>query len=166
MRRHPDVTLRRRHERSGIVVDDRVAAQVAQERANRGELAGGGGARVPGLMQLREEASQRLAIELRRMKIALREVGLRGGVPDELREIAFVGAHGVRRRVAVQPQVGEERFQVVDHPACRARPSGRAAIHASRSASARADSASLRSFFPFGAAASGWMIPNVMFDGS
>src|SRR6185369_5911125 len=110
-----DVPFRRGDERAGIVVDEPFAPQVAKERARRGELAGGRGPGELLLVQLAEEAPERLAIELGWLEIALLQIGLRGGVADELRQIALVGAHGVRRRVAIKSEKLQEAFEMFDH---------------------------------------------------
>ena len=66
-------------------------------------------------MQLCEEAAKRRAIEPRRMEVALFQIRLRRGVADELRQVTLIGAHRVRRGVAVQPQVRDEVFEMMDH---------------------------------------------------
>ena len=157
------------------------AQQVAHEGPHRRELARRRAACLPLRVQLREEAAQCRPIELRRIQIALLQRRLGRHIADELRQIALVGAHRVRRRVAVQREKLQEVLEMFDHrgrttdrslPATgvttgvRAPPVSGRVIHASRSASARVDNASLRSFLPFGGASSGGMIPNVMFDGS
>src|SRR6185437_16560264 len=85
MRRHADVALWGRDQRAWIVVNDRFAAEVAQKGAHGCELARGGRPRLPLLVQVGEKAAQRGPIELRRIELALLQVGLRGGESDELR---------------------------------------------------------------------------------
>jgi hypothetical protein len=59
VRGHADVALWRRHERARIVVDDLFATQVAQKRADGGQLPRGGRTGKPSLVQLTQEAAQR-----------------------------------------------------------------------------------------------------------
>src|SRR5207245_10532797 len=87
----------------------------ARKRTHRGQFRRGGRARQPLLVQLAEKAAQRRAIELRRLQIALLQIRISGDVADELREIALVGADGVRRRVAVVREKLQERLEVLDH---------------------------------------------------
>src|SRR5262249_2882658 len=103
---------------------DRLASQILQERADGGELARRGRARVFLPETVGEEPAERLAIELRRREIGLRPIRLRRDEADELREIALVGAYRVRRRVAIEREKLQKRLEVVDH-AVVGRPSRR-----------------------------------------
>ena len=76
------------------------------------------------------------------------------GDPGEiLRDVAFVGAHRVRRDVAIELEVGEKRLQMV------------AQVHASRSASARSAIISFFFILSRGMCSSGGMMPCVMLVG-
>ena len=79
--------------------------------------------------------------------------GVRGEEGEVLREIALVGAHGVRRRVLVQPEMFEKRFEVVSN-------------QLAKSVSARSEIAVLRSFLLFTRCSSGGIRPKAMFDGT
>ena len=115
VRRHADVALRRRDERARIVVDQTFAAEVAEEGARGGQLARRGCAREPLLVEIAEETAQRETVELSGCELAHVDAGRRGRVREKLRQIAVVGAHGVRRRVAVKREMLQERFEMCGH---------------------------------------------------
>ena len=79
-----------------------IAAQIAQKRARGRELASRSRARLTLLVDRGEKAANRRPIEACRFELGRRDARLDGDVLQELREIAFVRAHGVRRRVAIQ----------------------------------------------------------------
>src|SRR3954462_3353493 len=79
---------------------------------------------------------------------------------EKLRDVAFVGADGVRRRVVVQREVLEKAVELLFHGVAAGTGAGtdesaRAAIQPSSAARARSAYASLRSAFFFGTRASG-----------
>src|SRR4051812_23757726 len=94
-------------------------------------------------------------VDVRRLDRGARLVQCAGGERQELRDVAVVRGHRVRRRVAVETKVGEEGLELVLH---------RAAVHSSRDVSARSAMAAFRWFF-FTVASAGGMIPKVMLVG-
>ncbi len=115
MGRHADFPLRRGHQGAGVVIDDRLAAQVPQKRAHGRELARGGRPRLATLVELADETPDRVAIKRGGPKRAhLQPLG-RCDVREKLREIALVRAHGMHRRVAIQPQELQKRFEMRGH---------------------------------------------------
>ena len=157
--RHPHFALRRGDERASVRVDDAFATQVPEEGADGGELAGGGRPRLPFVVKVREERADGVAVERIRLEVALLQVGFGGDVTDELREIAVVGPHRVRRHVPVEGEEPEEGLQVLDHSAL-------SRIQSASTSSARFAIAIFRSILLRGGFASGSMMPKVMFDGS
>src|SRR3954469_6890061 len=103
-------------------------------------------------MQLAEKAANQIEIEMRRLQHFVPSRLCR--IRHELREIAVVRRHRVRRDVAIQAEVVEKAAEL---------------FHRSRSASARSDVAALRSAFlsclPPACSGGGVMIPNVMLLG-
>ena len=164
--RHAHVALRRGDQRGGIVVDDAFAAQVAQEGADGGKLARRRRPRLAVRVGIGEETADRRPVERRRLEIAAPDTRPGGHGLEKLRKVALVGAHGVRRQIAIQAEKLQEALEMIDHGAPRTVSRCRDSIHPSRSVRARPDMASFRSIFPRGARASGSMMPNVMFDGS
>ena len=115
MGRHPDFALGRGHQRARVVVDERLAAQIAQERAHGRELARGGRPRLPVLVKRADELRMALPIERAGPQLARLHGGAGGRVREKLRQIAFVRAHRVRRRVAIEPEKLEKRLQMRGH---------------------------------------------------
>src|ERR1051325_1511631 len=142
------LAFRRHDERRGIRFDKTLAAQVAEERAHRRYLARDRGARLLVAMERADKPADGIEVEVLRLQRAM-FAGVVAGKGDELRQIAFVGGDGMRRRVAIQADVVEKLAEL---------------FHRSRSSSARVDVASFRSarFRMFGGAS---MMPKVMFDG-
>src|SRR5260221_14254440 len=108
MRRHAHVALRRRDEGSRIILDQLLAPEGTQERADGGELARSGRTRVPAAVKLREKPSDGGAIELWRPQLRSLDALPDRDEREKLREIALVGAHRVRRRVAIKPEKLQE----------------------------------------------------------
>ncbi len=101
-----------RHERRRIALDQALAPQVAREGPDRRDLARhrspGDAARV----QLGEEAAQAGERHVLRPEIDTAPARAGGDVREELRQVALVGADGVRRDGAVQRQELEEAFEL------------------------------------------------------
>ena len=93
----------------------RLAAQIAQERAHGRKLARGGRPRLASLVELADEPTDGIPIERAGPQLARLHRGAGGRVREKLRQIALVRAHGVHRRVAIEPEKLEKRFQVRGH---------------------------------------------------
>src|SRR5207302_556761 len=104
MRRHPHLALRRGNERARVALHLAFAPEVSQKRAHGGQLARRGGARLPPAVRVGKKRPDRLATEVRRTEIGARNARRGGSVDEKLREVAFVRAHGVRRRVAIKSE--------------------------------------------------------------
>src|SRR5205823_4822720 len=113
--RHTDVALRRRHQRAGISACQSLAPQIAEEGADRSQLARSGRSRVPQAVELGEKSTDGSAIELRRIEVRRPHAAGCSRAIEKLREVAFVGADGVRRRVAVEPKKLEKGLQMSVH---------------------------------------------------
>ena len=100
-------------ERRRVASDLPFVAKVLAEGANRRELPGRRGAGVAALVQIAEERP-----DVRVDEVAGRQIGAAladgsGQERQELREIAFVGADRVRRRVVVEGEVLEEAVELL-----------------------------------------------------
>ena len=145
--------LRGADERGRITFEHTLAPQVAAEGANRGQLPRRRRFRVTPLVEIAEPGAGAEMIEVRRFELGDAAAGVRGEEDEILREIAVVGAHGVRRRVLVQPEILEKGFEVVSN-------------QSARSLSARSEIARFLSFLLFTRRSSGGIRPNAMFDGT
>ena len=72
--------------------------------------------RVPAAVKLREKPSDGGAIELWRPQLRSLDALPDRDEREKLREIALVGAHRVRRRVAIKPEKLQERAEMLVHP--------------------------------------------------
>src|ERR1019366_9094244 len=151
------------------------ASQIAEKRPERRQLARGCRARLAPLVRIGEKTANGRAIELVGREGTHLHARRERGMREKLRQVAVVRADRVRRHVSVQPEESQKLLELGRHgwSAPRAEPTAARplanpwrAIHASRSASARSASASLRRILSRGGLASGGMMPNVMFDGS
>src|SRR5205823_14787750 len=99
---------RRAQLRRRVVVEDLLAAQVAVEGTQAGDLALDGGRRrrppsplLPGA-ELRDEVRELVVADLQRREVVLRQPG------PELLEVGAVGLQRVARQAALELEVGEE----------------------------------------------------------
>ena len=104
---------RRADQRRRIALDHAFATQVPAERADRRELARRRRPRVAAVVQVGEKRADLLVVDVLRREVGATPSGRRGHEGEELREVRLVGAHGVQRRVLVQPEVLEKRLDLV-----------------------------------------------------
>src|SRR5207245_1589974 len=67
---------------------------------------------LPPTVRVGKKRPDRLATEVRRTEIGARNARRGRSVDEKLREVAFVRAHRVRRRVAIKSEKLEKRFEV------------------------------------------------------
>src|SRR5574339_450547 len=102
MCRKPLFALRRPDERRRIAINRTFASQIFPEGADGRELPRRRGAGVPTFVEVAEKRSNVQMIEVRGGEIRTAAIEVCGNEADELRQIAFVCAHGVGRRVLVE----------------------------------------------------------------
>ena len=108
--------------------------EVAQERPDARRACGPPSRATGRAVQRAEKAADGVAIERRgAAESRAPDAGMRGGMSEKLRQIAFVGADGVRRHVAVEAQKLEENAAVES-----ARRSGRSSADGRRAGRALA----------------------------
>jgi hypothetical protein len=108
--------LRRHRQRGGVDLDPALAAQEASERSQRRELARHRGACVALAVEPTHEQSNRAEIQIVGLEAADWLAQTVGGEGEELTDVAFVGGDGVRRGVAIQPEVVEKEPELLLHP--------------------------------------------------
>ena len=99
---------RRRHQRRRIALDQPLAPQVAREGPDRRDLARHRGPGDAARVQLGEEAAQAGQRHVLGPEVGAAPARAGRDVGEELRQVAVVGADGVRRDGAVQRQEVEE----------------------------------------------------------
>mgnify|MGYP003439923449 CR=1 FL=1 len=102
------LALRRADEPGRIAFEDALAAKVAAERANRGQLARGRRPRVAAPVQVAEELADAQVVNIGHRQLRARAAAPRREKHQELRQVALVGADGVGREGALALEVGEE----------------------------------------------------------
>ena len=154
MPRHGAIELRRHGRARRVAFDESFAVQVAQERAHSRQLARHRRARLLRAIQLDHEAAHRVGVEVGEAQRRHLRLARGRRARQILVDVARVGAHRVRRQMAVECQMLDERLERVSHRS-----------QAARSARARSASACLRKALSRGGWSSGGMMPNVMFEG-
>ncbi len=109
------LALRRDDQQARIRFDQPFPLQVAQERAHGGQFPRRTRPGFSAAEELREKAADHRSRDVGRLQFGPRPLKLGRDIRRELRQISVVRAHRVRRRVAVQPQVGEEGAEKVFH---------------------------------------------------
>src|SRR5829696_1443573 len=104
-------------------------------------------------MEIAEPRPRVQVIEVPRPELGDTRADMGCNEGEVLPEIAVVGAHRVRGRVLVQPEMLEKRFEVLSN-------------QSARSLSARSEIARFLSFLLFTRWSSGGIRPKAMFDGT
>ena len=116
---------------------------------------------MPQAVQFGQEPADGRQIELRGLQVAGGAAARGRGKEEELADVAGLGVHGMRGRIAIETEVIEEGAQLARHDTADG------VIHSPSTRSARSLVAALRSALPLRPplASGGGMMPKVMLVG-
>jgi hypothetical protein len=112
---HADFAFGCANDSAGIVIEETLSPQIAQERTDGGQFPRSGCARIPVCVNRGEKASDGSPVECRWREILELRSSPCGHMVEELRDVTPISARGVSRHIPVQAQETEEVLDVSSH---------------------------------------------------